>query len=388
RYWSLPADPPLVLASPGEYADAFRDVLAEAVRDRLGVDRAAILLSGGRDSTAVGALAAEMLRDGRETARITAHTLSGGVPADREADYAAVAAGAFGFPHRVHSVDGHRLFDRLDEPGVVRPQPLAGALLSIDADLNRALAADARVALTGDGGDPVLAESESRLALLWTKGMRWQALGEALEYARRHRRVPRPGIRTLRRGGAAAWTAAIPPWMDAEAAARLGVAGRWERWSRLEPSGHPLRPEAHARVASTFWPWWLEQYDAGSTRVPLEFRHPFLDLRVVRFALSVPPAQWYNDKGLLRIGMRGRIPGRVLRRSKTPLAYDPLLLRLRDRGERPADALHPAVAALVDAGALPTYAGGSGPDDWTEAAVHLRPLILSHWLRAGFPPAG
>jgi asparagine synthase (glutamine-hydrolysing) len=384
RYWSLPENGEVLrYRRVEEYAEHFRHVLDDAVRDRLRCDRAAILLSGGRDSTSVAATVAELVRRGEESTTLTAHTLVSGEREDEEGRYSAMAARALGIPQRLHPVDAYGPFERADEPGVLRPQPLAGVMLAIDADLNRAVAADARVALTGDGGDPALRESESRLARLVASGRVGRVLAEAAAYVRWHRRLPRPGIRTLlRRRASGPWRSPMPPWLREDAKARMRLHERWEGLSAPVLSNHPRRPEAHGNLASTYWAQWLEHYDAGSTRVPVEYRHPFFDVRVARFTLSVPPAQWYNDKGLLRIGMRGLLPAPLLRRPKTPVAGDPLLRVLRnERRPVPVD-LAPELAEMVDPALLPRYAGGSAPDDWTDPSLHMRPLVLSAWLNA------
>ncbi|MDB4947877.1 MAG: asnB [Gemmatimonadetes bacterium] len=384
RYWSLPTEGELRYPRVEQYVEHFHEVFGTAVRDRLRTDEAAILLSGGRDSTSVAATVRRLEGEGRETTRLHAHTLvDGGAGEDEEKRYATLAAEWLGIPIHHHPTDGYRAFERMGEPGVSRPQPLAGVLLAIDADLNRAVAAGHRVALTGDGGDPVLRESESWLARLVLAGHPWRALREAAAYTRLHRRLPRPGFRTLaRRRAEGPWRSPMPPWIRAEAGRRLGLAARWEALAVPAPASHPTRPEAHGSLASTYWPHWLEQYDAGSTGVPLEYRHPFFDVRVAALALSMPPAQWYNDKGLLRIGMRGLLPPALLARPKTPLARDPLPALLRGAGAPPPAALADEVAALVDRAALPRYAGGTGPDDRSAPALHMRPLILSAWLRA------
>jgi len=106
----------------------------------------------------------------------------------------------------------------------------------------------------------------------------------------------------------------------------------------------------------------------------------------VRFLLSVPPVQWYNDKGLLRLGMRGRLPERLLRRPKSPLADDPLEVRLREQGPGwlGGRTVSEAVRPWVDPERVPRIAGGRSPREPQRLWEDLRPLALSLWLdRAG-----
>jgi asparagine synthase (glutamine-hydrolysing) len=55
----------------------------------------------------------------------------------------------------------------------------------------------------------------------------------------------------------------------------------------------------------------------------VEIRHPFFDLRLVEFLLSVPPLPWLVDKELLREAMRDRLPDSVRRCPEVPLAGYP-----------------------------------------------------------------
>lgn len=380
RYWEPPLEGELRLRRPEEYAEAFRETLREAVADRLRMPRATVLLSGGRDSTAIAATARGVL--GAEA--LTAHTLVYDrlIP-DRERHWSGMAARALGIAQRVHPLDDLRLFERWDDPALWRPEPLDAPVLAIDAALFAAAAKDARVALTGEGGDPLLAESRSRLARLLAAGRGWTALREAAAYARVHRRLPRPGFRTLaadRRGER--WSPPLPEWIRPELARRLELAARVREAAEVPPSAHPLRPETHGRLLSPYWAHWFAQYDPGATGLPLEFRHPYLDARVVALVLSIPPAQWYNDKGLLRLGMRGLLPEALRARPKTPLAGDPLRARVEGRGERLPEGLRlgEAVRRYVDAEKVPRFAGGAAPDRFDSVAADLRPIGLSLWL--------
>jgi asparagine synthase (glutamine-hydrolysing) len=211
------------------------------------------------------------------------------------------------------------------------------------------------------------------------------ALREAAAYARWHRRLPRPGMRTWlaeRRDGRRRWTAEAPAWIAPDFAARAGLAERLAAWNARTPPAHPLRPEAAEELSGVLWPALFGAWDPGSTGVAMEVRHPFFDLRLVRLALSIPPAQWYNDKGLLRIGMRGRLPAPLLARPKTPLSGDPLAARLDALGPewlggRAADE---RVAPWVDLARVPALAGGAGPGPPRDLSTDLRPLALSLWL--------
>lgn len=386
RFASLPEEAePLRLRGPAEYAEAFLEVLGEAVADRLPRERAGILLSGGRDSTALAATWRDLVDRGVRGTELRGYTAyHARLMPDDEPAFASMAAEALGIPLRLLAVDDYTAFGRWETPELYRPQPSSSPLLAIDADQLRQAAEHSRVLLTGQGADALLRETTSRLTRLAARGHLLRAAREAAEYARWHCRVPRPGVRTwlAARGGPRPQPIDPPGWIDPGFAARVGMADRLAAWSAPRTSAHPLRPEAHGLLSTSFWPILFPLWDPGVTGVPIEQRHPYLDLRVVRLALSIPPAQWYNDKGLLRIGMRGRLPAPVLARPKTPVAGDMLGSRADDLGDawlggRTADA---RVAPWVDLSRVPRFAGGASPEPPRWLYEDIRPLALSLWL--------
>jgi hypothetical protein len=76
---------------------------------------------------------------------------------------------------------------------------------------------------------------------------------------------------------------------------------------------------------SSIWQGVLECFDPGFLGAAKEVRHPFLDLRVLIFLLSVPPVPWAREKLLERKSMRGVLPATITNRPKTPLRADPYL---------------------------------------------------------------
>jgi asparagine synthase (glutamine-hydrolysing) len=365
--------------------DHFVHLLRGAVRDRLPQGAASFFLSGGRDSTSLAALARETIARGQRATELRGFTAyHERLMADREREFTELAADALSIPTEYLPVDAYQAFERWETPALRRPQPTASALMAIEVDQLSGAARHGRVLLTGQGGDAVLRETRSRLTKLAARGRLLRAAREAAEYAWLHGRIPRPGVRTWlaeRRGGRA-WWAEVPAWLNADFARRTGLHERVAAWNAGPPVVHPLRPEAYEQLAAPLWPGMFLAYDPGVTGTPVEVRHPYFDVRIVRFLLSIPPAQWYNDKGLLRIGMRGRLPERLLRRPKSPLVDDPLRVRWLEQGDgwlggrRASDAVTP----WVDLGRVPVAAGGRSPEAPEQLWQEIRPLSLSLWL--------
>jgi len=123
----------------------------------------------------------------------------------------------------------------------------------------------------------------------------------------------------------------------------------------------------------------FESNDPGTTRFPVEVRFPYMDVRVARYLLAVPPVPWCADKYLVREAMRGRLPEPVRRRPKAPLAGDPAfeyLKRFPERWRAQPDFV-PEMAEFVEEDILwRSIDGGcdSGCMNW----INLRPFSLNH----------
>jgi asparagine synthase (glutamine-hydrolysing) len=71
------------------------------------------------------------------------------------------------------------------------------------------------------------------------------------------------------------------------------------------------------------WQTWLTWGDPSFSGVPLQTRHPFMDLRLLDFATRIAPYPWLVDKRILRQATAGLLPDGVRRRPKTPLVDVP-----------------------------------------------------------------
>ena len=381
RYWSLPTDGRIRYGRAHDYVDHFTEILQEAVGDRLRTDRVGVWMSGGLDSTSIAAMARRLLPHGRDDVELRAHTIvyDSLIP-DEERQFAELAAGALRMPASCFAADRYLPFDGWKELHPFTPEPTDDPFLRMRTDHLKDIASHGRVLLCGEGGDELLWRSYvvdlfGRMPIL---ELGRDVARSLIGYGRRPGGGIRAKLRTsLRPRGFK--TAPYPVWLNGAFATRVNLRARWEEAHAVPAQEHPLRPEAYRRLGPASWSWYFEWGDPGATRIPVECRYPFMDVRLVEYLLAIPPLPWFIDKLLLREAMRGILPDRVRLRPKAPLAGDPLVAHLRRRGVTWQHDFQPAPELLqwVDTTAIPTLPGSSGGSDpWRD----LRPICLNYWL--------
>jgi asparagine synthase (glutamine-hydrolysing) len=319
RYWRFAHPPVARFADVRSYVDGYREVLGRAVRDRLPDGPVAVFMSGGLDSTSLGACAAEHAAASSNLRPRAFTAVYERAFDDAERACSRAAAGALGIPIEHLAVDDYGLFERWDADA--RPVlPLLEPLTAVTADLLGLASRHAGVALSGEGGDPFLLPATvprhvGRVPLTDLAGDVWRSVW-------RYRQRPLFGVRsTLRR----VWTPSETPprWLSARLRRQYPVETRWRDVTAARYNRADLRHESMADARAGWWPSVFESHDAGATRQPIELRYPFFDVRVVSFSLALPSYPWCVDKTILREAMRGRLPEAIRLRPKTPLAGNP-----------------------------------------------------------------
>jgi len=343
RYWTPSRSHKVRFRDPASYVDRFSEILSRAVKDRLRTDRVAVSMSGGLDSTSLAAVARAQLND--SSAVHCFCLVYDRVLPDEERHYSALAANHLGI--RITHLNGDRysLFDEqvpgdMNQPEPFLLSPLAGQFHS----LLRCCANFGQVALTGYDGDsfmnvPPPLKIRTRLKRLL------------------YRKLP---IHIL-----------LPSWIKRSFSKRTNLAERLKH-SQTNPVdvASPLNP---------IWTALFEGYDPGATRLALEVRHPFMDVRLVEYLLSIPTSPWRINKHILREAMKDQLPESVLNRHKTPLAGD-LALQLATRASvRWLDSFEvsPQLRAFVDLNCRRKFL-----DEKTSNArwANLRVFALNYWL--------
>lgn len=384
RYWTLPVAAPMRISRDEEVVERFRELMDCAVADRSRSKSVGVLMSGGLDSSTVAASATRICSANGTQPEVHACTqvLDGLIP-DEEQRYAQLVADALKIRIQFFSGGNCSLFEGADRPEAVLVEPASLAWPNMTPDLLRLATGTSRIALTGDGGDPGFS---SRISVHFRQLLKKRELGRAFRDAFRfltaEKRYSRLYLQTR-------WRllvrdkspdAGYPVWLQEDFESRLSLRERWESQMAARSFPEAVRPEAHGAMSDSMWPCVFESYDAGITRVPIEVNHPFFDLRLVNFLLSLPRLPWCSDKELLRLAGRGSLPEEVRLRRKSPLRSDPLIGLLQQPKASWIDQFEPVpeLRKYVDRDRIPRVFNQK--DSWA-AWVHLRPLSLNFWLR-------
>ena len=340
--------------------------------------RVGIMMSGGLDSTTLAASAVDVSGDpNRVIARCLHYTT---LFPDDEVLFATEAARRLGIELRLTALDD-ALYDPNwgDQSGdyseprvdVVRARPTRA--------LNQAMAEEAQVWFGGDGPDNALRfERDAYLSWL-VAGRRWRRLAEALWLYLRAKGVSGWGGTFRRYAGTATLEPAepaLPGWLNRDLVVSRALDERWREIGRGPQQRHPWRPQSVASFEDTIWQSGFADCDDDERQAPFVWRHPYFDLRVLHYMLSLPPVPWTRRKLVMRQAMQGRLPDAVVRREKTPLPGDPLVLAAR-RHRLPELQNAGRLARWVDVGKC----AGANMDSW-EGRQILAVHAFDHWLRA------
>jgi len=385
RYWNGPEAPELLrYRRDSDYIDHFRELLKTAVADRLRARDVVVSLSGGMDSTSIAATVRDIISSqGRDLRLHVATVLHDSVHPSQERYYVELAGRHLGLQPRY--LDGGAYPFLGDWVQTSFPVELYQPRLWIDLDqcaMNRG-----RVMLTGDGGDELLAPATviQSLRRAGAAGTLLSALRLKLEYGR----APAlgTGLGTLlrrwrRRSNAGEPPYPYPDWLNPELERGLNLKARWtDYWRHFQQAGVVKGSSGNSRIAMAMMTpdWNTDDLFMNSAVTLVERRCPFLDPRLMEFAMALPPLPWLFDKHLLRRTMADKLPAAIVRRPKTPLGnlHDSLLAAgspVFDKGNRPTAELSRFVSVerIGQFGAVACEG---------KNYINLRPFLLDLWLR-------
>jgi len=384
RYWELPRESPLLrYRKESDYIEHFLEVFEACVADRLRTPSVAISMSGGLDSTAIAATIGHLKR--HSTHPLTSVRAITGLHEKltgcNERYYASLVADHLGIPIDYISADDYPLL----KSGLVTSRPLEMLMPTYWLDFKKLVLRHSRVELTGASADNLFAFSPPTTLLKDVRSIR--PLIELIRVRLQYATVASIGgglYRKFKRSVGMGEEAATPPypsWINPDLEKELGLKELWRTcFEKLESSDHPRHPRASAFLQAPDW-----NADDVAFRPGLalpEERDPYLDLRMVHFAFSLPPTPWFSNKHLMRRSMQGLLPREVLRRPKTPLGD--LQSKLVKRPEsRWIDnwTARPELKAYIALGEIPPLLGQRG-DDIDQTYINIRPVILNAWISA------
>lgn len=383
RYWTLPVDEPVFYRRPGDYLDRFAELIDAAVSDRLTKAKVGVFMSGGIDSSTLAAMSQRVLnRRGVELGVCAFTTTVPGFDRD-EVDFARLVADHLRIPISIRERGAQAYDPHWDtrEVHTASPQRDVPTLLA-DRVAYGEMSQHSPVAFYGEGPDNALQYEWRAYFRYLRRGGRYTRLaGDVARHVRHHRRLPLQSLvpRLLRASRERqAWDVSYPAWVNPDLDRRLGLRDRWERFSFLQPAAieHPVRPTAYASFSGPEWEHLCRGWDAEETRAPLDVRHPYLDLRVLRYLLSVPAVPWCREKHLIRRAMRPELPEAALRRPKQGLTGDPDYAVARERG-LPMFVPEPELLPFVVPERVPDVSRSS----MIQFRADFRPRALNHWLK-------
>jgi asparagine synthase (glutamine-hydrolysing) len=370
RHWDIDPHRELRYADDEEYAEHLRELCGRALGARLrGLDRAAVLLSGGVDSSSVVGIASRENPGSRPVeVRAYHHALRGFPDADEEPDAERVARYC-GVPFVPVPFQGANLDHHLDNARRLE-DTIPGTLGTSDDTLASRMAGDGcRVVLSGIGGDEWFTGAYLHSADLFRSGR--LVAGARQLWADGHHPDTFHGVGVLAK--TCLWAAApgsvrrvikralpardlVPPGFRRAFAEDVSLV------DRITP--RPLDRRFPTLAASVMYraamhPHGIYAWEESARQASLfssELSAPLLDRRIAEFAMALPEEQRWSGretKRVLRAAMAGILPEqiRMRRRKLNPGAVVFAELE-RLHGQGALTAMELAEAGILDAAAV------------------------------------
>ncbi len=329
EYWT-PFSVPLRSVPPaeGELLEEYRSLLRSTLSETLVSDvPVSLLLSSGVDSAS---LACEL---GRlpERDEVTAYTVGFSEKGYDESDTAAGIARHLKLNHRILAFNDTSFGEQIETLCDIADEPFGDPSILPSLGLCRTVSANSRVALGGDGADELFGGYPTFSILrFWPLINLFPDFSRSLCRAAAHLLPPSGAahsralkIERMAQGLGHPESAAFARWLcifsPEETAMLLGkqstdtfaeyVASHTPGMEHMDPVNTMCR--TYFRL---FLPGVLEKMDRASMYYSLETRAPFLQRRMVEFALSLPPqfkVRHGTTKHIMRRSLADYLPGQV-----------------------------------------------------------------------------
>jgi asparagine synthase (glutamine-hydrolysing) len=320
RYYELRLDPAVATLSEEDATERFHSLFEDSVRIRLRSDvRVGTCLSGGLDSSATSAVGSRLYHAQANERFLGIHAKST-EPKRDESEYARTAAKASGIDLQVVTPKTSDFFANMDELIVTQEEPFGSPSMFMGWHVfQKAKEVGCKVMLNGQGGDEVLLGYERYFASFLRSMPLTRFAREAVLQAR-HSRLSLKDVLmynfyftnpSLRIGRLKKRSFLLPSLKDGHDFAAIRRS--------IESFRNPESLQIY-EISAVQLPHLLRYEDRNSMRHSIETRLPFLDYRLVEFAISLPlPAKICNGwtKYVLRRAMRQELPPEIVwRRDK------------------------------------------------------------------------
>ncbi|MFJ8014893.1 asparagine synthetase B family protein [Streptomyces sp. NPDC096339] len=366
---------------PTGHVLALRALLEQATAARLPeAEPAAVLLSGGIDSSLVTALAAKLHGHPVHT-----YSISFGDDLPNELGYSGLVASHCHTRHRILNVSGAAVASRLAEAAALLDCPVGDPLTVPNLMLAEAVAADgASVVLNGEGGDPVFGGPKNLPMLVQemhrTPGAPWDE-DRATAYLRSYRKC---------------WTD-LPVLLTTPVLEALRDAPRLERHVEpyLTPQGpgpyameHLLNRLLHCNLRTKGAHHILTKVERLTSSQGVEGRSPLFDRSVIDHAFATPPGYKLRgtaEKWILKEAVRDLLPATVVDRPKSGMRVPVqqwLTGPLRDLGQEMLLGSRSRQRGLFRPETVRTWLKGEGTLLPRQGGKLWLVLTLELWLRS------
>jgi asparagine synthase (glutamine-hydrolysing) len=337
RYFDLDPGKTIRHDTDEGYAEHFLEIFREAVRCRMRSSNGAVAadLSGGLDSSSIAVVGASELRIGNvRCARFETFTQLYSDPDADERSFSSDVAKRWHLT--VNAVDPY-VFNCDGYVAAVRQFRDIPPYPNVEVYLARIIVEKGfRIALTGVGGDQMMGGNGNYYADL----LQNLQFGELLAELRIGREVPfldrrrphplrslltlgilplcpRP-VRNLARRIRYGRIPRIPRTINRDFAARVDLEGRLRDASSTPRGCSPSQRSLYEEEFDNAWTTHaLELVERIDGQIGLEYRHPFLDRRIIEFMFAIPAEQRNRGgvrKSILRRAMKDLLPESVRNR--------------------------------------------------------------------------
>jgi len=360
--------------------EAFRDLLITSVKSCLGTDPRVIAdLSGGIDSSSVVSLACHLAEKG-ETSVHLRDVISYEDPNEPRFDdteYQAAVVKHYGLKHHKFSMEGLWFLQGIGDQNTYfdYPNPLLLWLNSVNSPKKFESEQGFVVSLTGCCGDNILPAlslymfdcvRSGKLRTAWKEAVARSALS-----ARPLWKIISDNILQPIKHRHHLWEPEIPEWLDPDFLQRTHLTARFKDRTR-DLQGYPLSSQHDTNIIrfASDRPFTVGKYIADP--LGIDFRHPFMDRRLIDFALQLPPhiKRQPQFKYILRASVKGILSDTVrLRTGKTSFSHFRRIGLTKEAEAFDEMQKNPVLAQL----------GFVNLKQWEEALTRFKLGILTPW---------